>query len=122
MNCTQQVGRLTADPEPLKSTDRGVVTSFRIAVPRPSGSTREADFFTVEVWQRLAETCAQYLRRGREVAVDGRLDQRSWRTESDQARERIVIVARNVRFLRNGRREEPAKSLAPATVDEDIPF
>src|SRR5438034_543951 len=53
VNCTQQIGRLTADPQPLTTTEHGVVTSFRIAVPRPKGSAREADFFTVEAWRRL---------------------------------------------------------------------
>src|SRR6058998_299655 len=99
MNCIQQIGRLTADPEPLRTTEHGPVTTFRIAVPRPKGSPREADFFTVEVWRRLAEVCAEYLRCGREVGIEGRLDQRTWRTNTDEPRERVLIVASSVRFL-----------------------
>ena len=124
MNSTQQIGRLTADPEPVRETEHGKVTSFRLAVSRSNGSAKRADFFTVEVWNRLAETCAKYLREGREVAVTGRLEQREWRTEDDQPRERIVIVARNVDFLR-GRKadDEPAAEpvAAGAAADEDIP-
>jgi len=121
MNSTQQIGRLTADPESVRETEHGKVTSFRLAVPRNNGASRKADFFTVEVWDRLAETCAKYLRQGREVAVTGRLEQREWRTDDDQPRERVVIVARSVDFLR-GRKaaEEPVAASAPA--DEDIPF
>ncbi len=123
MNCIQQIGRLTADPDPLKTTERGAVTTFRLAVARPKGASKEADFFTVEVWKRLAEVCAEHLERGREVAVEGRLEQREWRMANDEARERVVIVARSVRFLsspgsnRNG--SEPA---AAEQEREDIPF
>src|SRR3954468_3238267 len=118
MNCTHQIGRLTADPEPVKLTDHGAVTSFRIAVPRPKGSAQEADFFTIEVWQRLAEACAEYLRCGREVAVEGRLDQRAWRTNSDEPRERVVIVARSVRFLRSPGSSEQTELGAQSTDEE----
>jgi single-strand DNA-binding protein len=80
---------------------------------------READFFTVEAWRRVAEACVDYLRAGREVAVDGSLDQRTWRTKSDEPRERVVIVARSVRFLRNPR--AGAETTEPAEADS-IPF
>ena len=125
MNSTQQIGRLTADPESVRETDHGKVTSFRLAVPRSSGAAKRADFFTVEAWNKLAETCAKYLREGREVAVTGRLEQREWRTDDDQPRERVVIVARSVDFLR-GRKAEDEPTEEPvatgAAADEDIPF
>lgn len=124
MNSTQQIGRLTADPESVRETEHGKVTSFRLAVPRNNGASKKADFFTVEVWNRLAETCAKYLSEGREVAVTGRLEQREWRTD-DQPRERVVIVARSVDFLRGGKAdEEPVAEpvAAGAASDEDIPF
>ena len=120
MNCVQQIGRLTADPQPLRTTESGPVTTFRLAVPRSKDSAKEADFFTVEVWQRLAEVCAEHLLRGREVAVDGRLEQREWRTDEDQTRERVVIVARHVRFLR-GQRGNGAVTAAD-DPDLSIPF
>lgn len=125
MNSTQQIGRLTADPESVRETEHGKVTSFRLAVPRNNGASKKADFFTVEVWNRLAETSAKYLRQGREVAVTGRLDQREWRTEDDQPRERVVIVARSVDFLRGGKPDEESAAepvAAGAASDEDIPF
>ncbi len=121
MNSTQQIGRLTADPEEVRETEHGNVTSFRLAVPRSNGASKRADFFTVEVWNRLADTCAKYLREGREVAVTGRLEQREWRTESDEPRERVVIVARSVDFLR-GRKAEDEPAAAPAEAEVDIAF
>ena len=123
MNCIQQIGRLTADPEPLKSTERGAVTTFRLAVPRPKGASKEADFFTAEIWKRLAEVCAAHLERGREVAVEGRLEQREWRTANDEARERVVIVARSVRFLSGRPSHRNGSEAAIAEQEhEDIPF
>src|SRR5438046_1331309 len=102
MNSTQQIGRLTADPEPLRSTEHGAVTTFRLAVPRTKSAAKDADFFTVEAWQRLAEVIVEHLSCGREVAVEGRLEQRQWRTPENEPRERVVIVARSVQFLRDG--------------------
>ncbi len=121
MNSVQQIGRLTSDPEPLRTTDHGSVTTFRLAVPRRKGGEKDADFFTVEVWQRLAETCSQYLRRGREVAIEGRLDQREWRAEGDRARERVVIVARSVQFLRSPSSNGSSSALNSGD-EEPIPF
>jgi single-strand DNA-binding protein len=118
MNTTQQIGRLTSPPEALRQTEHGMVSSFRLAVPRPNGSSKTADFFTVEVWNRLAETCSRYLSEGREVAVTGRLEHREWRTPDDQPRERVLIVARAVDFLRRPGTETPA----PGVVEDDIPF
>src|SRR5439155_6980871 len=83
-NTTQQIGRLAADPDAIRDTERGRVTTFRLAVALPDGSSKRADFFTVEVWNRLADTCATYLREGREVPVQGRLEQRVWRTKDDE--------------------------------------
>jgi single-strand DNA-binding protein len=116
VNSTHHIGRLTADPEPLKTTPHGSVTTFRIAVPRPNGAAKEADFFTVEAWKRLAETCVAQLTRGREVAVEGRLDQREWRDDQHRGHERVVIVARSVAFLR-----EPRQTGRDG-AQEDIPF
>jgi single-strand DNA-binding protein len=120
MNSTQQIGRLTADPEPIRDTEHGSVSSFRIAVQRPNGSAKGADFFTVEVWNRLAETCVKYLSTGREVAVDGRLEQRQWRDDDDRPRERVLIVARSVDFLRGRRQDGDASATPEAETDQAV--
>lgn len=111
MNCVQLIGRLTADPEPVRTTEAGEVTSLRLAVPRRR-TDDSADFVTIEVWKNLALVCAEHLRGGREVAVEGRLSHREWRTEDGQRRERIVVVARDIRFLR--------APVGPS--NDDIPF
>ncbi|MBA2133087.1 single-stranded DNA-binding protein [Capillibacterium thermochitinicola] len=102
MNHVILIGRLTRDPE-LRYTPNGVaVANFTLAVDRPFSNqegAREADFIPVVVWQKLAETCANHLHKGRLVAVDGRLQIRSYETQDGQRRRVAEVVAANVQFL-----------------------
>lgn len=103
------IGRLTRDPE-LKYTSSGVaVTQFTLAVDRPftgQGGEREADFISVVVWRQPAETCANYLRKGRLTAVEGRIQVRNY--DNNEGRKIFVteIIADNVRFLESNRNNE----------------
>jgi len=97
------IGRLTRDPE-LRYTPAGVaVTQFTLAVDRPFTNQqtreREADFIPVVTWRQLAETCANYLRKGRLAAVEGRIQVRSY--DNNEGRKVYVteVIADNVRFL-----------------------
>lgn len=95
------IGRLTADPQ-LRYTQNGTaVTTFRLAVdrgrPNQQGE-RETDFIDIVTWQKLAETCANNLNKGRLVAVDGRLQIREYEYEG-QRRRAAEVVADTVRFL-----------------------
>jgi single-strand DNA-binding protein len=96
------IGRLARDPE-LRYTPNGVaVANFTIAVDRPFSSNkaeREADFIPIVVWQKLAETCANHLRKGRLVAVEGRLQIRSYDTKDGQRRRVAEVYANTVQFL-----------------------
>lgn len=100
------IGRLTRDPD-LKYTPSGVATaSFTLAVDRPftSGNgEREADFIPIITWRQLAENCANYLRKGRLAAVEGRINVRNY--ENNEGRRIYVteIIADNVRFLESNR-------------------
>lgn len=103
------IGRLTRDPE-LRYTPTGVaVTQFTLAVDRPftnQQNEREADFINIVTWRQLAETCANYLRKGRLTAVEGRIQVRNY--ENNEGRKVYVteVVADNVRFLESGNREQ----------------
>lgn len=96
------IGRLTRDPE-LRYTPSGVaVAQFTLAVDRPFSNqqgNREADFINIVTWRQLAENCANYLRKGRLAAVDGRLQIRSY--DNNEGRKVYVteVIADNVRFL-----------------------
>ena len=96
------IGRLTRDPE-LRYTPAGVaVTQFTIAVDRPFSNQqnqREADFIPVVTWRQLAETCANYLRKGRLTAVEGRIQVRNYDNNEGKRVYVTEVIADNVRFL-----------------------
>ncbi|WP_027086776.1 single-stranded DNA-binding protein [Cohnella panacarvi] len=102
------IGRLTKDPE-LRYTPQGVaVAQFTLAVDRGFSSNREereADFIPIVVWRQLAETCANYLRKGRLAAVEGRIQVRNY--DNNEGRRVYVteVIADNVRFLESPNRE-----------------
>ncbi len=100
------IGRLTRDPE-LRYTPAGVaVTQFTIAVDRPfttNQGEREADFIPVVTWRQLAETCANYLRKGRLTAVEGRIQVRNYENNEGKRVYVTEVIADNVRFLESSR-------------------
>ena len=140
------VGNLTKDPE-LRNTPNGTsICKLRIAVNTrrkdESGQwTDKPNYFDVTVWGNQGESCAQYLSKGRPVAIDGRLDWREWdATDGSGKRQAVEIIAENVQFLGSrgdgaagggGGGEAPQFVPAgaagesadfPASADDDIPF
>jgi single-strand DNA-binding protein len=110
LNTVILIGRLTKDPE-LRYTPAGVaVAQFTLAVDRPfsggQGRERETDFIPIVVWRQQAETVANFLRKGRLAAVEGRIQIRNY--DNNEGRRVYVteVVADNVRFLDRGRDEE----------------
>lgn len=102
MNRVILIGNLTKDPE-LRYTPNGVaVTTFTLAINRPrtnQAGEREADFINVVAWQKLADLCATYLRKGRQAAVEGRLQTRSYDNKEGKKVYVTEVVAENVQFL-----------------------
>lgn len=102
MNRIVLVGRLTHDPE-LRVTQNGVsVAKFTVAVDRPfagQSGERETDFIDVVVWRRQAETVGTYMKKGRLVAVEGRLQVRSYQAADGQRRRAWEVVGDRVEFL-----------------------
>lgn len=98
------VGNLTRDPE-LRQTPNGTsVCQLGVAVNSSykdsSGQwVEKPNFFDVVVWGAQGENCAKYLSKGRQVAVDGRLDQRSWEAQDGGKRSKVEIVADTVMFI-----------------------
>jgi single-strand DNA-binding protein len=135
------VGNLTRDPE-LRHTPSGTaVCNLRLAV-----NTRRKDetgqwvdkpnYFDVTVWGNQGERCAQYLAKGRPVAVDGRLEWREWETPEGNKRQAVDVVADTVQFLGSRGDGEgggggyipsdatptPAGDFPSSPTDDDIPF
>lgn len=122
LNSVSLVGRLVADPE-LRYTPGGkAVANFRLAVERPfknQQGEREADFLDIVVWGNQAETTANYCKKGKLVAVTGRIQTRNYEDRDGNKRKAVEVVADAVRFLPDGKR---AGEEAPEINDEDLPF
>jgi single-strand DNA-binding protein len=136
-------GNLTRDPE-LRTTPSGMsVCSLRIAsnTRRKDGSGNWVDkpnYFDVTVWGAQGENCANYLSKGRPIALDGRLEWREWEDKEGNKRQAVDIIADSVQFLgsreggENGGRFTPQTDVpadtgdfaraSAASTDDDIPF
>ncbi len=107
------IGRLTKDPE-LRYTPTGVaVAQFTLAIDRPftnsQSKERETDFLNVITWNKLAETCANYLKKGRLTAVEGRIQTRNYDNSEGKKVYVTEIVADNVRFLESSNSGTPVR-------------
>jgi single-strand DNA-binding protein len=93
------VGNLVKDPE-TKKVGKQTKTDFTIAVERYAGKDKdvEVDFFNVVSWGKLAEISAEYLKKGRKVLVDGRIQVRHYEVDKDK-RWIVEVVAENLKFL-----------------------
>ena len=132
INSVVLVGNLTRDPE-LRHTPSGMaVCSLRLAVNtrRKDQATGEwgekPNFFDITVWGQQGENCAQYLAKGRQVGIQGRLEWREWEAQDGTKRQAVEVVADTVQFLgsrgdgeggaavRAGRRDRLAERRLPA--------
>ena len=124
MNKAILIGRLTADPN-LRYTQSGnAVANFTLAVDRPyasQGGEKEVDFIDIVTWRKLAEIVANNLEKGRLVAVEGRLQIRSYDDQKGVRRKVAEIVADQVKFLDYRRRGESQSEPSEPEFD-DIPF
>lgn len=127
------VGRLTRDPELRTTTTGKSVVDFSIAVQKrikPQDGSPDADFFRVNAWGSTAEYVANYLSKGRLVAVDGRLQSRKYQASDGTNREVVEVVADNVQGLDRPRDDDGGGTSGPAvaavaattTADEYDPF
>ena len=117
------IGNLTSDPE-LKYTSSGTArTRFSVAINRQykdsSGQLQdEATFVPIVAWGAQGENCAQYLSKGRSVAVDGRLRIDSFETAEGERRKVVEVVASNVQFLGGPPRSDTEPGTVPSSNDE----
>ena len=142
INSVVLVGNLTRDPE-LRHTPSGMaVCSLRLAVNtrRKDQATGEwgekPNYFDITVWGQQGENCAQYLAKGRQVGVQGRLEWREWDAQDGTKRQAVEVIAETVQFLGSRAESEagggqfvPAGATAaqsadfpPSAADDDIPF
>jgi single-strand DNA-binding protein len=117
------VGRMVADPE-LRYTPSGVaVARFRMAVDRGFKSAQgeqQTDFIDIVAWRQTAQFVSDYLRKGRLIGVDGRLQIRQYTTQDGQKRKAAEVVAERVQALDRGRDEDRAAGGAPGPTGEPV--
>ncbi len=122
LNRVLLIGRLTREPELRYTPDGTPVANFTIAVNRSftnQQGEREADFIPIVVWRKQAEQCAEYLSKGSEVVVDGRLQVRSYEDRDGIKRKKSEIVAWRVQFLGRLKKEESSpEEPAEAEIDK----
>lgn len=115
MNKIILIGNLTGDPE-KRATSRGTsVTSFTIAVSRRFSSEngeKQTDYFRIQAWNKLADSCARFLAKGKKVAVIGELQARTFTGKDGQTRLSLDVSADEVEFL------SPAEKPAQKPVDQ----
>ncbi len=112
-------GRLTRDPDRRYAPDSTAVTSFDLAFHRryrgrDGRPAEQTGFLTVLTYQRLAEVCAQYLKKGSPVLVEGRLQMREWEASPGDKQRRLEVRAEMVHFLERGPQESAAAGSAAA--------
>jgi len=124
-------GNLTRDPElgaagSLSICKLGIAVNTRRKNSDTGNWEEKPNFFRVTVFGRQAESCAQYLKKGRPVAIDGRLEWSQWETKEGQKRESIDIIADTVQFL-GGRGDDAGGngngfSSSVSATESDVPI
>ena len=129
MNTVIMIGRLTRDPELRYIPNSGkAVANFDIAVDRTFSKEKETDFFKVQVRGKMAENCANYLAKGSQAGIRGRIQNRSYEVDG-QKRYATEIIAEEVQFLGTKGEKKEDNAFKPDEVDgfralddEDVPF
>ena len=140
MNKSILIGNLANDPETRTTASGVTMCQFRLAVQRRFANqqgVREADFFNIIAWRQTAELCARYLSKGRKVAVEGSIQNRSYDAQDGSKRYITEIVADNVEFLSSPQGDRPRADNPPpppepsgyapdadafTDVDDELPF
>lgn len=143
LNKVMIIGRLTRDPE-LRTTPAGanvctlsVATNYVYTNPQSGQKVEQVEFHNVVVWRKLAEIANQYLKKGRRVYLEGRLQTRNWDGQDGQKRSRTEIVADNMIMLDGGQgagagqasftpaaspaKKQPETFEQPAAAEEELP-
>ena len=125
MNKVQLIGRLGADPETRSMPNGSAVTNVRLATneswkDRETGERQErAEFHNVVMFGRLAEVAAEYLRKGSQCYVEGKLRTRKWQDRDGNDRYTTEIVANELVMLGGKRSEQPKQA---EDFGDDVPF
>lgn len=123
MNKITLIGNLTNEPEKRATPNGTSVTSFTIAVNR-RGQDKQTDFFRINAWRGLADTCAKFLAKGRKVAVVGELQARIYEAKDGKTKVSLDVQADEVEFLSPAeqKQEKPKTDEWQDISSKDLPW
>ncbi len=124
------MGNLTRDPELRYTPGGAAVTSFGLGINRRfrdnAGAQKdEVTFVEIVTWGKQAETCGEFLAKGRLVLIEGRLRQERWKTPEGESRSALTVVAERVQFLGSGRSpaaEADTEADGASAPEREVPF
>ena len=132
MNSVILIGRLTRDPELRYSGNQMAIANFSLAIDRPAkqGEEKKADFPRITVFGKQAENCEKYLKKGRMVCVQGRIQTGSYQDKDGKTVYTTDVVADRVEFLEWGDKNQPSAPVEDnqvvmdefTQINEDVPF
>jgi single-strand DNA-binding protein len=123
MNKVMLIGRLTQDPEVRYTTTNKSLCQFRLAVSRKftkQGEDPQTDFFPVVAWEKTSEFCSNYFRKGQQVAVIGRLHNRTWDDSEGKKHYITEIIAEEVSFADSKKSSDLLQNADTAIIQNTI--
>lgn len=125
LNSCSFIGNLGKDVEVRSTTSGKQVATFSLAVSDGRGDNAKTEWVNVVVWDKLAEICQTYLKKGSKVYINGRMQTRSWEDQNGGKKYMTEIVVRDMEML-DGKRESSAprgdSGFAQVGDDSDVPF
>ena len=121
MNSVALVGRLGKDPEVRNTGSGKTVANFTLAVDYGFGDRKQTSWIPVQAWEKTAEIVQKYTAKGSQVAVTGRLQQRSWEDRDGNTRSVLEVVADKVDLLSKSEKST-SQSEFDQGDDSDVPF
>ncbi len=130
-NTIVAMGHLVKDPESRQTNTGKTICTFRMCIS--DSNAKNKCFIDVETWERTAEVCMQYLKKGREVMIDGELNLSTWTGKDGSSQNKLFIKADKVKFLNSGSKKDsdqnqeskPSKAKIEHNDDsseDEIPF
>ncbi len=127
LNKVMIIGNLGQDPEMRYTPSGKPLTKFQMAANRSWTSSdgekkTETEWFTIVAWGKLAEICNQYLTKGAQVYIEGRLHTRHWKDEEGISRSTVEVVAQEMIMLDGKPSDQSADSSFENSPEEEFPF
>ena len=123
MNNVSLIGRLGKDPEVRNTSSGKTVANFTLAVDYGFGDRKTTSWIPVHVWEKTAELAGKFLAKGSQVAVEGRLQQRSWEDRDGNTRSVLEVVGDRLDFLTKATKSTSQSEFdSPNQQDDDPPF